>query len=212
MNSIVERTWQSLVYLRNSLLVHARVDDSCTHFALKYACRIFSAIPIRNLRHQGLLTTSDELFYGKKPNINNYRVLFCPCVVKKYTYYKKNEKGALILSDVKPLSQRGFRGMFVGFNESDSGYQVYIPNTRQIVSSRDVIFDEDFVSTLAHKHQSYKEALKVRHMDNPPSSNFVAPERTGDITTMHPFSLNTNSSSTTSLDKGVEIENDAKSE
>ena len=46
MNSIVERTWQSLVLLRNAFLVHARMDDSATHFALKYACEVFSVTPV----------------------------------------------------------------------------------------------------------------------------------------------------------------------
>ena len=100
MNSILERTWQSLCLLKNSFLVQARVDESYTHFALLYACEIFSIIPIRTLRKNGKLTTSTELFTGTKPSINKFRVLFCPCVFKKYTVSIKNEHGKLINKNV----------------------------------------------------------------------------------------------------------------
>ena len=69
MNSILERTWQSICHIKNTLIVHARVDETCTHFALKAATDIFSVIPIRTLRKNGRLTTSYELFSGKKPKL-----------------------------------------------------------------------------------------------------------------------------------------------
>ena len=148
---------------------------------------------MKTLRKDGRLTTSAELFYGKKPKLTKFRVLFCPCVVKKHTYYKKTAKGDNILTEVKPLSQRGFRAIFVGLDEYSSGYQVYVPTTRQLVTSSDVVFDEDFTTALVHKHQSYKEALKVRSGESE-NSSFLAPsEHTGDITTIgHPLARDYN--------------------
>ena len=46
MNSVFGRTWQSLCHLKNTFIVQARVDESCTHFTLLHSIRIFSAIPI----------------------------------------------------------------------------------------------------------------------------------------------------------------------
>jgi len=191
------------------LLVHGHVDDSGTHFALKYACELFSVIPVKNLRKNGRLVTRHELFTGRKPKINKFRVLFCPCVVKKHTYYKKNDRGENILSDVKPLSQRGFRGIFVGFDDLTSGYQIYVPNIRQIIVSNDVIFDEYFTSALVNQFQSYKEATKVRNLLENPPSNVNDKEKTGDITTTNLFPTSDPSHETTfSLDKGVNYEDD----
>ena len=90
MNSILERTWQSICHIKNSMIIHARVDETATHFSLKYATEIFSVIPICTIRKNGILTTPYELFTGKKPNIKKFRVLFSPCVVKKIYSNKKN--------------------------------------------------------------------------------------------------------------------------
>ena len=41
---------QSLVLIKNSLILQARVDETFTYFALQHACEIFSIIPVRTLR------------------------------------------------------------------------------------------------------------------------------------------------------------------
>ena len=45
MNSVLDQTWQSLCHLKNSFIVHVQVDESCTHFALLYAIRLFQYVP-----------------------------------------------------------------------------------------------------------------------------------------------------------------------
>ena len=82
MNSILERTFQSICLIKNTLIVQARVDESFTHFALLFACHIFSSVPVKTLRKNGKLTTPYELFTNEKPNIQNLRVLFCPVSLK----------------------------------------------------------------------------------------------------------------------------------
>ena len=83
MNSIVERTWQSLNLIKNALIVHARVDETTSHFALLHAIEIFVRVTMRKLRKNGQLTTCYELLTGQKPKLNRFRVLFCPIIVKK---------------------------------------------------------------------------------------------------------------------------------
>ena len=46
MNSILERTWQSLCCIKNSMLVYARIDETATQFALKYATEVFAVVHI----------------------------------------------------------------------------------------------------------------------------------------------------------------------
>ena len=50
----------------------------------------------------------------------------------------------------KKFTQRGFRGMFIRLDGVTPGYLVFIPATRQIVNSIDVIFDETFVFQLQY--------------------------------------------------------------
>ena len=59
-------------------------------------------------------------------------------------------------------AQKGFRGMFVGIPYHQKVYLVYVPSTRKIISSYDVVFDESFSSALAYTPRPYSEALAMR--------------------------------------------------
>ena len=142
------------------MTIHASVDETTTHFALKHAIAVFSIIPIRTIRKNGNLTTSYKLFTGKWPNIKKFRVLLSPCVVNKYTATKRTENDKYVTIDVnKQCSQKGVRGMFVGFDKYTLGYLIYKPSIRKIVMSVDIAFDEEFVTALAYKNSVYREAL-----------------------------------------------------
>ena len=82
-------------------------------------------------------TTSHKLATGTKPSVSHLCVLFCPCVVRKYTTYVETKT-----LNMRHQAQKGFRGMFVGIPEHQKGYLVYVPSTRKIISSYDVVFDE----------------------------------------------------------------------
>ena len=84
-------------------------------------------------------------------------MLFCPCVVRKATAHI--DKKAL---NIHPKAQEGFRGIFVEITQHQKGYLVYIPSTRKIISSYDVVFDEIFSSMLLYSSQSYAEAIDMR--------------------------------------------------
>ena len=184
MNSILERTYQSIALIKNSLLVQARVDESFTYFGLRYACEIFSTIPIRTLRKDNRLTTPYELYHNTKPNIKRFRVLFCPCVFKKYTATTHDHNNKLIHINVqKRFSQRGARGIFIGFDHHTPGYLIFIPSTRQIITSIDVIFDEYFLSALIHKTRAYREALLTRPINDITTDPNDITDHTGDIST-----------------------------
>ena len=59
-------------------------------------------------------------------------------------------------------AKKRFRGIFVGIPEHQKGYLVYVPSTRKIISSYDVVFDESFSSALAYTSQPYSEAMVMR--------------------------------------------------
>ena len=181
MNSVLERTWQSLCHLKNSLIVQARVDKSCTHFALLHAIRIFCAIPICTLRYKYKSITPFQLLTSQKLKLQHLRVLFCPCLVKKYSITKLTKSGhSTFVNVVKNFAQRGVRGIYVGFDDLTNGHLIFLPQTSQIISSVDVIFDENFLSALSHKNRAYCEALLTRPLGPTPITGYPT-ERTGDI-------------------------------
>ena len=80
-------------------------------------------------------TTPFKLVKGTKPSVSHLHMLFCPCVVRKTTFHV--DKKAL---NMRHQSQKGFRSKFVGISQHQKGYLVYIPSTRKIISSHDVVF------------------------------------------------------------------------
>ena len=59
-------------------------------------------------------------------------------------------------------AQKEFHGIFIGIPRHQKGYLVYVPSTRKIISSYDVVFDEMFSSALAYTSQPYSEAMVMR--------------------------------------------------
>ena len=59
-------------------------------------------------------------------------------------------------------AQKGFRGIFVRIPEHQKGYLVYVPSTRRIIYSHDVVFDEMFSSVLVYTSGPYSEAMVMR--------------------------------------------------
>ena len=54
---------------------------------------------------------------------------------------------------------------------------MYVPSTRKVISSYDVIFDESFSSALSYTSQLYSEAMAMRPTVNETSLK----EKTGDV-------------------------------
>ena len=48
--------------------------------------------------------------------------------------------------------ERDIRGVHVGLPRGSAGWLVYVPSTGKISVSQDVVFDEDFMSTVAYSH------------------------------------------------------------
>ena len=56
-------------------------------------------------------------------------------------------------------AQKGFRGIFVLITQHQKGYLVYIPSTRKVISSYDVVFDENNSSALSYTLRYYSEVM-----------------------------------------------------
>ena len=140
-------------------MVHARFLEAYIHFSFMYMTdNIFPVIPIKDLINKyGDPTTPHKLPIGTKPLVSHLRVLFFPCVVQKSNSHVQTK--ALNMCH---HAQKGFRGIYVGIPQHQKRYLVYVPSTRKIISSFDVVFVESFYSVLAYMSQSYSEAMDMR--------------------------------------------------
>ncbi len=125
---------------------------------------MFNILPLKDLvTLDGTVSTPFELFVGTTPMVSHFRVFGCPCIAKKWTISvdgkpEDNSKG----------TQRGIRGIHLGFSPTQKGLLLYVPSTRQIVISGDVICDETFASTVAETWRPFHDALALR-----PSASFI---------------------------------------
>ena len=64
---------------------------------------------------------------------------------------------------------------------------MYVPSTRKIISSYDVVFDESFSSELAYTSQPYSEAISMRPEVTYTPYAMSSKEQTGDVITFTQF-------------------------
>ena len=84
-------------------------------------------------------------------------------------------------------AQKWFRGIFVGIPQHQKVYFVYVPSTRKVILSYDVVFDKSFSSSLSYTSQPYAEAMAMRPtvMYTPYATS--SKEQTGDVITFAQF-------------------------
>ena len=147
MNGQVEVKWRTLHTVAHSLMVHARVQEVYVHFTLMYTTdHIFPVIPIKDIINEdGGPTTTHKLATGTKPSVYRLGVLFCPCVAPKATAHVETKT-----LNMRYQAQEGFCGIFIGIPEHQIGYLVYVPITRKIIPSYNVVFDKSFSSALSY--------------------------------------------------------------
>ena len=159
-------------------MTHARVGPNYCWHALKYCARhIYNALPIKGLyTAQGIQSTPYEMAHGKKPRIQHLRTLFCPCVYRKLTAHKDGQ-----IVPMKKSSQKGVRGIFIGFPDHQQGYLIFVPSTRQIVVSGDVTFDETFQSIVSLTSPPFHDAMAMKPNTSLSKDSEEIIETTGDI-------------------------------
>ena len=183
-NGQVEVTWITLCTIVHYLMIHARVSEAYINLALMYTTdHIFPVLPIKDLINKdGNPTTPYKLATGKKPSVSHLCVLFCQCVVRKDTAHI--DKKAL---NMRHQAQKGFRGIFVGIPQHQKGYLVYIPSTRKIMSSYDVVFGKSFSSVLSYTSQPYLDAMSMHPSVTYKPCATSSRGQTGDIITFTQF-------------------------
>jgi hypothetical protein len=146
-NGTCERAWQSIREIAFKMMVHAHAPDEFYDFALEHAWKVFSCLPIRDLKLDGKPCAPLESHTGNKPCLARFRAPFCPCV---HSVGPMNQ-------DCGPIKkrhnccERGMRGIHVGTPRCQDGWLCCVPATGSLRICADVSFDENFYSTTAHE-------------------------------------------------------------
>ena len=97
-------------------------------------------------------------------------VTYTPCAISlrgetdNITTFTQFEEGGLLYETRNSAessdksndqAQKGFRVIFFGIPQHQTGYLVYVTSTRKIISSYDVVVVESFSSVLAYTSQPY---------------------------------------------------------
>ena len=91
MNPILERTYQSLALIKNSLLVQACLDKSFTYFGLYYECEIFSTIPVRTLQKDDRLQHHTNYTQTLNQKLSDSEYFFA------YTFSKNTQQQSMMI-------------------------------------------------------------------------------------------------------------------
>ena len=77
--------------------------------------------------------------------------------------------------------KKRFCGILVGITQHHKGYILYVPSTRKIIYSYDVVFDEKHSSALAYTSRPYSEAMAMRPSVTCTPYATSSKEKTGNI-------------------------------
>ena len=123
-NELAERCNRTLLEMARCLLIDSGLPKIMLRAALLHATRIRNLVVRREEEK-----FPAELMRGIKSKLSISKLSIFGCTV----FTRKRHR------DVSKLEPKALEGKFVGYTEADSGYLVYVPNTRKVVAVRDVM-------------------------------------------------------------------------
>ncbi|KAJ4810455.1 Pol [Rhynchospora pubera] len=125
-NGVVERKNRTLQELARTMLHEFAVPKFLWAKAVNTAYHVVNRACIRSQFKK----TPFELWFGHTPNISYFRVFGSKCFVL-------DESPKVTKFDAKSLP-----GIFVGYSTTSKAYRVYLPNSKVVIESINVKFDE----------------------------------------------------------------------
>lgn len=125
-NGVVERRNGTLMEMTRSVLKHFRLPNYMWGEAMRHSAYILNRVATRVLKH----VTPYEALRGSKPNLSHIRTFGCIGYAK------------VVKPHLKKLEDRSRVLINLGTEPGSKSYRMYDPQTKTIVVSRDVIFDE----------------------------------------------------------------------
>nr|GEW08420.1 hypothetical protein [Tanacetum cinerariifolium] len=141
-NGVVERQNRTLVEAARTMLIFSRAPQFLWAEAIATACFTQN----RSIIHHRFNKTPYELINGIKPDISFLHVFGALC-------YPKNDH-----EDIRKLGAKGDIGFFIGYSADSCAYRVYNRQTKKIMETMNVSFDELFA--MAFEQRSSKPRLQ----------------------------------------------------
>ena len=135
-NGVAERLNRTLVESARSMLLDAKLPKRFWAEAVSTAVYLKNRCPTKAVQEM----TSFEAWYGKKPGVDHLRVFGCDA----YCHIPKDERGK--------FDAKARKCIFLGYGETTKGYRMYDDNSKKILHSRDVRFNENGTNCRIDSH------------------------------------------------------------
>ena len=117
-------TWLNMV---RSMLSEKKIPKTLWPKAVNWTIYVLNRSPIVSIKN----VTPEEAWSGVKPSIEHFRVF--ECVAHVHVPDARRIK----------LDNKSFECVLFEFSEETKGYRLYDPMAKKMVTSRDVVFEED---------------------------------------------------------------------
>ncbi|GJR95463.1 retrovirus-related pol polyprotein from transposon TNT 1-94 [Tanacetum coccineum] len=141
-NGVVERHNRTLVEAARTMLIFSRLPEFVWAEAVATACFTQN----RSNIHTRYNKTPYELLHGRKPNIAYFHVFGSLC-------YLTNDR-----DDLGKMKPKADIGVFIGYSETSTGFQIYNRRTKMIMETIHVKFDE--LTAMASEHNCLEPELQ----------------------------------------------------
>ena len=125
-NGVVERRNRTVMEMARSLLKSMNVPGAFWGEAVRHSVHLLNRLPTKPMGYR----TPFEAWNGRKPQLGHFRVFGCKAHVRPATPH------------LKKLDDRSVPMVYFGVEEGSKAHRLYNPQTKKIVVSRDVIFEE----------------------------------------------------------------------
>lgn len=139
-----ERKNRTLMNWVRAMLAAKCVPKEFWAEAATWAIHVLNRTPTQTLD----AITPEEAWSGKKPTVSYFRVFGCLC----HVYIPDNRR--------TKLDDKSVAGVLLGVSNESKGYRVYNPLTKKIITSRDVVFEEDKQWNWTSMEENHEENLE----------------------------------------------------
>ncbi|MCO5554758.1 hypothetical protein L7F22_008292 [Adiantum nelumboides] len=169
-NGVVERKNRTIMEMARAMLAHASLPRSYWAEACNTAVYIQNRSPTHALQDM----TPFQTYYGRKPTVSHFRVFGCSAFV----HIPKEKRQKLDFKSRKLL--------FLGYSAESDAYRLYDPDTRTTTVSRDVVFDESFITSAEGAAAQPIPILPPPSLPDPPASPVITPSTSHPVPPIQP--------------------------
>lgn len=179
-NGVSERKNRTILNMVRSLLLKGNVHKNFWPEAVNWSIHVLNRSPTFAVQNM----TPEEAWSGRRPAVDHFRIF--GCIAYAHTPDEKRKK----------LDDKSEKCIFLGVSDSSKAYKLFNPLTKKIVTSRDVVFDEE--TTWDWNEQQSQQILHDEEEEKLPA--LVVPESSSDTTQI----IDENSQSSAEINEELE--------